>query len=150
MISRLNCGQEATLQMKRYEHVFDALENDPAIAENLKIRAQLTHELAIDIEREKRSQKEAAVIFGVNQPRISDLVRGKIARFTIDMRVNRRARTGKRMAVKIAKGAAKHFMLHHGRDVKLIAQGSWGLHKKSSATAEPPPIGAGCAHHGVR
>ena len=150
MISRLNCGQEATLKMKRYEHVFDVLENDPANAENLKIRAQLTHALTIYIKREQRPQKDAAVVFGVNQPRTNYLVRGKIARFTIDMRVNMLARTGKRMAVKIAKSAAWHLMPHHGRDVRPIAQGSWCFHEKSSATAEPPHLGAGCAHHCVR
>ena len=94
------------MKMNRYENVFEALEDDPAIAENLKIRSKLMHELTSYIDREELSQKEAAVVFGVNQPRISDLVRGKIERFTIDMLVNMLARTGKRVVVKISKNAA--------------------------------------------
>ncbi len=41
------------------------------------------------------SQKKAAEVFGVPQPRISDLTRGKINKFTIDKLVNMLARIGK-------------------------------------------------------
>ena len=82
------------MKMNRYHNVFDALEDDPAIAENLKIRAQLMNALTQYIEKQGLTQVEAADLFEVNQPRISDLVRGKIDRFTIDMLVNMLARAG--------------------------------------------------------
>jgi len=82
------------MKMKRFQNVFDALEADPAVAENLKIRAQLMNALTRYIEKQKLTQAEAAELFEVNQPRISDLVRGKIERFTIDMLVNMLARAG--------------------------------------------------------
>lgn len=48
--------------------------------------------LAIEIERivyeKKLSQKEAAIIFGVSQPRISEIRRGRLEHFTIDRLVN--------------------------------------------------------------
>lgn len=90
------------MKSKRYQNVFDALEEDPAVAENLKIRAQLMIVLTRYIEQEGLTQNEAAELFGVNQPRVSDLVRGKIERFTIDMLANMLARTGKRLNVKVS------------------------------------------------
>ncbi len=94
------------MKMKPYHNVFDALEDDPAVAENLKIRAQLMNALTRYIEKQKLTQVEAAELFEVNQPRISDLVRGKIERFTIDMLVNMLARAGKHLNVKVSTKAA--------------------------------------------
>jgi predicted XRE-type DNA-binding protein len=94
------------MKMNRYHNVFDALEDDPAIAENLKIRAQLMNALTQYIEKQGLTQVEAADLFEVNQPRISDLVRGKINRFTIDMLVNMLARAGKHLNVKVSNQAA--------------------------------------------
>jgi predicted XRE-type DNA-binding protein len=53
-------------------------------AENLKIRADLMIELTKLIEAQKLTQAAAAKLLGVTQPRVSDLVRGKIDRFSID------------------------------------------------------------------
>jgi len=94
------------MKMQRYRNVFDAIESDPAVAENLKIRSQLMNALSLYIEKHKLTQREAAELFGVNQPRISDLVRGKIERFTIDMLVNMLARAGKHLSVKVTAKAA--------------------------------------------
>jgi predicted XRE-type DNA-binding protein len=94
------------MKMQRYRNVFDALESDPAVAENLKIRSQLMSTLSLHIEKRNLTQREAAELFGVNQPRISDLVRGKIERFTIDMLVNMLARAGKHLSVKVTAKAA--------------------------------------------
>jgi predicted XRE-type DNA-binding protein len=54
------------------------------------------------IEDAELSQKKAADVFGVHQPRISDLMRGKIDKFTIDKLVNMLARIGKTVKVKAA------------------------------------------------
>ena len=94
------------MKMKRYHNVFDALEDDPAVAENLKIRAQLMNALTQYIEKHKLTQVEAAELLEVNQPRVSDLVRGKIERFTIDMLVNMLARAGVHLNVKVSTRAA--------------------------------------------
>ena len=47
-------------------------------------------------------QKEAAEVFGVHQPRISELMRGKIDKFTIDVLVNMLARVGKSVEFRAA------------------------------------------------
>ena len=87
---------------KGYHNVFDALEDNPAMAQNLKIRSELMIALRQYIEEAGLGQKKAAEVCGVYQPRISDLMRGKIDKFTIDMLVNMLARIGKTVKVKAA------------------------------------------------
>jgi len=79
---------------KRYHSVFDAIEEAPVEAENLKIRAALMAELAGYIDQAGLTQAQAARRFGVTQPRVSDLVRGKIDLFSIDTLVNMLAAAG--------------------------------------------------------
>jgi predicted XRE-type DNA-binding protein len=85
-----------------YHNVFNALEDNPAMAQNLKIRSELMIALRQYIEDSGLDQKKAAEVFGVHQPRISDLMRGKIDKFTIDMLVNMLARIGKTVKVEAA------------------------------------------------
>ncbi len=66
-------------------------------AENLRIRSELMIRLARLIEKRDLTQAEAASMFGVSQPRVSDLVRGKIDLFSIDMLVNMLAKGGLRV-----------------------------------------------------
>ena len=53
-------------------------------ATNLKVRSDLMIRLSKLIDGRELTQAQAAALFGVTQPRISDLVRGKIDRFSID------------------------------------------------------------------
>lgn len=87
---------------KRYASVWDAIEENPAEAENMKLRARLMTAVRDYIAREGLSQAQAAKLFGVTQPRISDLVRGKIDLFSIDMLINMLATAGVRVDLKIA------------------------------------------------
>ena len=73
---------------KRYENVWDAIEDSPGQAQNLKIRAALMAELTAYIKSTGLTQAQAARSFGVTQPRISDLTQGKIDLFSIDTLVN--------------------------------------------------------------
>jgi predicted XRE-type DNA-binding protein len=73
---------------QRYPSVWDAIEDTPAAAENMKWRSRLMLQLKNHIHKSGLSQAEAAEVFGVTQPRISDLMRGKINLFSIDTLVN--------------------------------------------------------------
>ncbi|MGH7628943.1 MAG: helix-turn-helix domain-containing protein, partial [Gemmatimonadales bacterium] len=53
-------------------------------ADNLKLRTDLMIELSKVIKARRLTQARAAALFGVSQPRVSDLVRGKIDRFSVD------------------------------------------------------------------
>lgn len=90
---------------KRHESVWDAIEDTPAQAENMKLRSSLMIALEEYIRSEGLTQKEAAKKFGVTQPRISDLTRGRIELFSIDMLVNMLATAGLHLEVHIAKAA---------------------------------------------
>ncbi|MBI4829939.1 MAG: XRE family transcriptional regulator [Nitrospinae bacterium] len=75
-------------------------------AENLRIRSSLMMELERYIVREKLTQAGAARIFGVTQPRISDLKRGKINLFSVDALITMLSRAGHKVDVKVKKPRA--------------------------------------------
>jgi predicted XRE-type DNA-binding protein len=75
--------------------VFDDLGFDVAKAANLKIRAALMRAIENELDKKNITQLQAAKLLGVSQPRISDLKRGKIHLFTIDVLVNMLSRLGK-------------------------------------------------------
>ena len=68
-------------------------------AEHLKIRSDLMIRLTRLIAARGLTQAQAARLLGVTQPRISDLVRGKIDRFSVDSLIEMLGRTGARIAV---------------------------------------------------
>ena len=82
-------------------NVFGDLGFEPAEAENLKIRADLMIEIGRLIEARGLTQGQAAKVFGVSQPRISDIVRGKLSLFSIDMLVSMLGRAGAHVSVKV-------------------------------------------------
>lgn len=65
-------------------NVFEDLGFGREEAEHLRIRSALMAAIVKVIKARKLSQSRAAVLLGVSQPRISDLVRGKIDLFSID------------------------------------------------------------------
>ncbi|MBW2431846.1 MAG: XRE family transcriptional regulator [Deltaproteobacteria bacterium] len=60
----------------------------------MRLRTKLMIKLRDYIKQQSMTQEEAARRMGVTQPRISNLVRGKIDRFTIDMLVNMLSHSG--------------------------------------------------------
>ncbi len=79
---------------ERFDNVWDAIEDTPEEAENMKLRSTLMLALKDHISRTGLSQSQAAKLFGVTQPRISDLMRGKINLFGLDALVNMAAAAG--------------------------------------------------------
>jgi len=72
-------------------------------AENLKIRTNLMIRLSQLIEGRRLTQAQAASLFKVTQPRVSDLVRGKIDRFSIDTLVAMLGHAGVRVQVVVGR-----------------------------------------------
>lgn len=87
-------------------NVFQDLGFDASESANLKLRAQLMRELETLIRRKRLTQSDAAELLGIQQSRVSDLVRGKIDRFSIDMLVKLLAKTGRRVEIKVKRHAA--------------------------------------------
>jgi predicted XRE-type DNA-binding protein len=82
-------------------NVFEDLGFSPEEAENLKIRAVLMDAIEDLIESRGLTQQRAAELLGTTQPRVSDLVRGKINEFTIDSLVRMLAHAGVRVEVQV-------------------------------------------------
>jgi predicted XRE-type DNA-binding protein len=87
------------MKRQRFDDVFDAICDTPEEAENLKLRADLMRDLASRIAG--MSQQEAATLLGVTQPRISELVRGKIHYFALDKLVTMAARAGLHVTITV-------------------------------------------------
>ncbi len=79
---------------ERFDSVWDAIEDTPEEAANMKLRSALMLALKEHIARAGLSQSQAAKLFSVTQPRISDLMRGKISLFGLDSLVNMAAAAG--------------------------------------------------------
>lgn len=71
-----------------YASVWDALADTEQEAANLKVRSHLLYEIRKAVQRWGVSQEEAARRLGLTRPRINDLLRGKLAKFSLDALVN--------------------------------------------------------------
>lgn len=87
-------------------NVFQDLGFKAEEAENLKLRAMLMVELEKHIREKRMTQKRAAERLGVTQPRISDLMRGKIDLFSVDTLITMLTQAGLKVDVKVTRSAA--------------------------------------------
>ena len=86
-------------KIESYASVWDALADTPEQAANLRTRAELMHQIAAIVKDSGWTQTEAADRCGVTQPRISDLLRGRVSRFSLDALVNIATAIGRRVHV---------------------------------------------------
>lgn len=92
------------MEVQTFDDVWDAIEDTPQAAANMRLRSGLL----IAVEQEVRSwdltQAKAADRLGVTQPRLNDLLRGKVDKFSLDALVDLSAKAG--LAVKLDVGKA--------------------------------------------
>lgn len=74
--------------MTTFNSVFDALADTPTQATNLKLRAELLHHIQQQLQPLEQSQQQLAKLCGITQPRLNDLLQGKISKFSLDALVN--------------------------------------------------------------
>ena len=86
---------------EQYASVWDALADTPEESANLRIRAELMQQIAAIVEENSWTQTEAAVKCGVTQPRMNDLLRGRVSRFSLDALVNIATAIGRRVHVEL-------------------------------------------------
>ena len=84
---------------KSYASVWDAIADTPQEAANLRARAELMQKIVARLKKHHWTQAEAARHCGVTQPRINDLLRGRISRFSLDALVNIATALGCRVRV---------------------------------------------------
>lgn len=73
---------------ERFDSVWDAIEDTPAEAVNMRLRSDLMVSIARRVEEWGATQKEAANRLGITQPRLNDLLSGRIQKFSLDALVN--------------------------------------------------------------
>ncbi len=88
-------------QVETYASVWDAIADTPEQAANLRARAELMRQIAALVEKQAWTQLEAARRCGVTQPRINDLLRGRVSRFSLDALVNISTALGCRVRVEL-------------------------------------------------
>ena len=93
------------MSKQRFKSVWDAIENTPGEAANMKARAELMRAIAEHVRSSGMTQAEAAKTLGVTQPRISDLMRGKVDVFSIDTLVNMLAAAEIKLEMQLKKAA---------------------------------------------
>lgn len=91
---------------QRFASVWDAIEDTPQQAASMRARSVLMMELESIIKQRGMTQAEAATLFGVTQPRVSDLMRGKINLFSLDCLIDMATVAGLEPHVTITKPKA--------------------------------------------
>jgi predicted XRE-type DNA-binding protein len=86
---------------ERYASVWDAIADTPEQAANLRARAELMQKIAAIVAESGWTQAEAARRCGVTQPRMNDLLRGRVSRFSLDALVNIATAIGRRVHVEL-------------------------------------------------
>lgn len=80
--------ETAEIEAQPYASVWDALADTPEQAANLRARAALMRQITAIVSQSNWTQSEAAKRCGVTQPRMNDLLRGRVSRFSLDALVN--------------------------------------------------------------
>ncbi|PAA17436.1 MULTISPECIES: helix-turn-helix domain-containing protein [Pseudomonas] len=91
---------------ERPTSVWDALVDTPEEAESLRVRSQLMRAIRRVVKTWDVSQKEAAQRLHITQPRLNDLLKGKIEKFSLDALVNMLASADLELEVRISNKAA--------------------------------------------
>jgi predicted XRE-type DNA-binding protein len=95
------------MKTSSYISIWDAITDTPQETASMKARSKLMIELSEIISSRKLRQKDAAELFGVTQPRISDLMRGKIHLFSLDMLMDMASTAGMSPEVTVSKPRTK-------------------------------------------
>lgn len=80
----------------RFASVWDAIEDSAVEAASMRLRAELANEIIERLRGRKLTQAKAAALIGVTQPRISDLMRGRLTLFSLDSLVDMADKVGLR------------------------------------------------------
>lgn len=94
------------MERHSFENVWEALEDTPAEAANMAMRSSLLIAIQQRIAEWSVTQAEAARRLGITQPRLNDLLRGRIGKFSLDALINLAGKAGLVVRLDIADRAA--------------------------------------------
>ncbi len=90
---------------EEFTNIWDAIEQDPTKAANLKLRSELMMKISAYVKKSKLTQTQAAEKLGVTQPRLNDVLKGRIEKCTVDRLVNMLTAVGYKVNLKISHAA---------------------------------------------
>lgn len=90
----------------RFDSVWDALADTPEEAANMKLRSELMIEIRNIVEASGESRKDLADRAGITAPRLSDLMGGRIQKFSLDALVNISTALGTKVTIELEPSAA--------------------------------------------
>ena len=93
------------MRRRQEDDIFEQLGFDREEAANLRLRAEIMNALIGEIEKRGLTQAQAAKAVGVSQPRMSDLMRGKLHLFSLDTLVALLSGLGLRVEMKVKRAA---------------------------------------------
>lgn len=93
------------MEKQTFENVWDALEDTPEEAANMTMRSSLLIAIGERVRNWEVTQAEAAKRLGITQPRLNDLLRGKINNFSLDALIALAGRAGLAVRLDIAEAA---------------------------------------------
>lgn len=85
----------------QFTSVWDAVTDTPEESANLRARADLMRQIAAIVKENRWTQAESARRCGITQPRMNDLLRGRVSRFSLDALVNIATALGRRVRMDI-------------------------------------------------
>lgn len=88
--------------MIKYPSAFDALSGDKVESANLKMRAELMRHITTQIKQMNATQAMIAKQCGISQPRLNDLLNGRMSKFSLDALVNINASLGQEVGLVFA------------------------------------------------
>lgn len=89
------------MNVETFDNVFDALADTQAGAANMTARADLLLAIRERIKEWNLTQEDAAARLGLTRPRLNDLMRGKLDKFSLDALVNIAAAAGFRLHIEL-------------------------------------------------
>ena len=95
---------EETVQS--FASIWDALEETPEDAANMRLRSELMTAVRGVVEGWQLTQAEAAKRLSITQPRLNDLMRGRIGKFSLDALIVLAERSGLSVRLEIARASA--------------------------------------------
>lgn len=84
-----------------FESVWDAIADTSGEAANMQAKAELMRQIVAIIKKRDWTQADAAKQCNITQPRMNDMLRGRISRFSLDALVNIAAAIGQRVHIEL-------------------------------------------------
>ena len=88
-------------KIESYENIWDAISDTAGESANMQAKAELMRQIVAIVKKNGWKQVDAAHHCGITQPRLNDMLRGRISRFSLDALVNIAAAIGQRVHIEL-------------------------------------------------